>query len=411
MQELKDISTYIDYKNALKRELTSAAVSFVRIGYLLKQARDTDILKDSTYSNMEEFAKTEFQLDKSQVSRFININDRFSVGGNSEILEEKYQDYGVAKLGIMLTLSDEVVDNLSPKLSKQQIGQIQKDIKAEQEIGGTELILEGTDPEQDKYKEIIGKCIFEYYHTHPHEYVKICNIEEWNKEDVMQIFCPMGVMAETVRLQGIGRYMISVKDFEHNVTFTNVRENATEECSWEYLIDTIFNVCMCHEGVVGHNWDAEEAWEIIYNEEFPKPPKPEPKPEPKKEISKPAQKDKPKEKVKKSESKPEEKPVAPVQPKTVPAQAPVPAEIVKTEEKEKQNVAVPQSGQTVEETPREISLESASMLEQKKRITGLLDKTKTEMENSYFEMALEVAKETVFQIEQLIKLKQMEDED
>lgn len=409
MQELKDISTYTDYKNALKKELTSAAVSFVRIGYLLKQARDTDILKDSTYSTMEEFAKAEFQLDKSQVSRFININDRFSVGGNSEILEEKYQDYGVAKLGIMLTLSDEVVDNLSPKLSKQQIGQIQKDIKAEQEIGGTELLLEGTDPEQDRYKEIVSKCIFEYYHTHPHEYVKIYNIEEWHKEEVIQTFCPMGVMAETVRLQGIGRYMISVKDFEHNVTFTNVRGNTTEECSWEYLIDTIFNVCMCHEGVVGHNWEAEEAWEIIYNEEFPKPPKPQP--EQKKETSKPVKKDKPKETVKKSEPKPEEKPVAPVQPKTVPAQAPEQPdqdnkEITKEHEQEDAG-----NNQSIEDTPREILTESPELIKQKTRITDLLDKTKTEINNAYYEMALEVAKETVFQIEQLLRLQKLETED
>lgn len=283
--ELSNITTYNEYKNALRQELNTAAVSFVRIGYLLKQARDTDILKESEYSNIEEFAKKEFGLDKSQVSRFIGINDRFSINGNSEQLQDRYQDYGVAKLGIMLTMSDEVNESFTPEMPKSMIAEVQREVKEEQQIGGTELLLEGTNPDQDRMDSVISKCIHEYYHINPEEFKKMYLLEEWKKDDVMQLFCPMGVMASTVRLQGIGRYIISVKDYEQNVTFTNVRDNSKEECSWELLIDIIFQIVMCSEGVAGSvGMEPEQAWSYIYGEEFPMP-EPEKEPE-KKEATK-----------------------------------------------------------------------------------------------------------------------------
>ena len=60
--------------------LNRTVEDFVMTGYLLKQGRDTDILKDSGYSNVNEFAWAEYKLEATQVSRYIRINDRFSEG-------------------------------------------------------------------------------------------------------------------------------------------------------------------------------------------------------------------------------------------------------------------------------------------------------------------------------------------
>ena len=64
--------TYQEYKAELDGELQRTAEGFVRIGYLLKVARDTNILKESGYTNVTEFAKAEYGIDKTQVSRLIN---------------------------------------------------------------------------------------------------------------------------------------------------------------------------------------------------------------------------------------------------------------------------------------------------------------------------------------------------
>lgn len=78
MNELEEIRNYDEYKTALDKQMKETAEGFVRIGYLLKLARDTDILKWSAYTNVIEFDRVEYGLDKTMVSRFISINDRFS---------------------------------------------------------------------------------------------------------------------------------------------------------------------------------------------------------------------------------------------------------------------------------------------------------------------------------------------
>ena len=74
MTDLTAFSNYEEYKKTLTEELTKASESFVRIGYLLKVARDTAILAGTAYSDVTEFAAAEYNLDKTQVSRFIRIN-------------------------------------------------------------------------------------------------------------------------------------------------------------------------------------------------------------------------------------------------------------------------------------------------------------------------------------------------
>ena len=76
MEELKVKGTYSEFKEQLDTELKKSVESFVRIGYLLKIARDTEILYESGYLSVVEFAKAEYNLSKDQVSRFIAINDK-----------------------------------------------------------------------------------------------------------------------------------------------------------------------------------------------------------------------------------------------------------------------------------------------------------------------------------------------
>ena len=75
--ELSTINTYKEFEKQFDTELTKQAESFVRVGYLLKVARDTDILSESGYKTVAEFAQERYGLTKDVVSRYININDRF----------------------------------------------------------------------------------------------------------------------------------------------------------------------------------------------------------------------------------------------------------------------------------------------------------------------------------------------
>ncbi len=145
---VENVKTLEDLKSQLNIELNKAAISFVRIGYLLKTARDTDILKDTEYSDVNEFAQKEFGLDRSQVSRFMRINDRFSISGYSEQLKVEYEGYGSAKLSLMLTLPDEINEELSPEMSKSDIQAVKEDYDEEQKITDLEVMREDKEPEE-----------------------------------------------------------------------------------------------------------------------------------------------------------------------------------------------------------------------------------------------------------------------
>ena len=78
MNEIIYQKSYKEYKAELDGVLQRTAEGFVQIGYLLKVARDTNILEESGYKSVAEFAEAEYNLNKTQVSRFISINDKFS---------------------------------------------------------------------------------------------------------------------------------------------------------------------------------------------------------------------------------------------------------------------------------------------------------------------------------------------
>ena len=139
--EVKKV-TYRELKVAMDSEMGKTAESFVRIGYLFKMARDTDVLQESGYSSYLEFAEKEYSMDKSQVSRFINIHTKFSDPEDPTRLSEKYQGFGSAKLAIMLTLPDTIIEELTPTFAKSDIQAVKEELEAESKISDLEVIAE-----------------------------------------------------------------------------------------------------------------------------------------------------------------------------------------------------------------------------------------------------------------------------
>jgi hypothetical protein len=103
-----------EVKDAIKDNINNAAQSFITVGYYLKYVGDNRLYLEDGYRSIWEFADGEFGIGKSNASRFMSINDKFSVGGNSTVLEERYKDFSSSKLSEMLTMSDEQLGKLKP---------------------------------------------------------------------------------------------------------------------------------------------------------------------------------------------------------------------------------------------------------------------------------------------------------
>lgn len=252
---------YRTFKAKLDAELEQSAVSFVRIGYMLKIARDTDILAASGYKNVNDFAKSEYGLEKTQVSRFIRINDRFSEDGYSERLKAEYRNYGYAKLAIMLTLPDAANEILTPEYSKAEIQEFKAELDAEAEKTDIETILEGQNPVQQAMETNLDKAIHQLGHDAPELYTALYDAIGEGLKAVKDVLMPGGIKIYTVRPSGLGRMMLSLNE-KKGVHLLIIRNDSKEEYTWEQLMDSI-------HAVMRPDWTAKESWEAFYDEEMP----------------------------------------------------------------------------------------------------------------------------------------------
>lgn len=263
MNEVLYTKTFNEWQQELDTELVKSAESFVKIGYLLKVARDTDILANTGYANVVEFAKARYGLDKTQVSRFIHINDRFSEDGNSAELQDRYKGMGYAKLTIMLQLPDEINEEISADFSKSEIEDIKKEIDEENKISDIEVWMEGTQEEAEKYNEL-GQVMYQLLHDMPELFTKIAQ-SSIETEELMNILAPSGEMIYSVRIPGTGRLMLSIKVNTGRITITNVRSMEKTEWNIEDLADFVVDILSRAD-----TEDPVKAWTSIYKEEYPK---------------------------------------------------------------------------------------------------------------------------------------------
>ena len=274
--EVKKV-TYRELKVAMDSEMGKTAESFVRIGYLFKMARDTDVLQESGYSSYLEFAEKEYSMDKSQVSRFINIHTKFSDPEDPTRLSEKYQGFGSAKLAIMLTLPDTIIEELTPTFAKSDIQAVKEELEAESKISDLEVIAEQaeTAKEADGQQEpdILHQVVGQILDGDLYMRIKIRQaLKSSRKEALLQeILAPAGEAMHSVRIKGVGRLMLSVKGLDTEIALINVRSDSKEMYTWETVIRAVEDYCTSHTDP-----EPEKKTEVV-------PVQPTEKPEKKKE--------------------------------------------------------------------------------------------------------------------------------
>lgn len=269
---IKSTQTYMEFKGELDYELNRAANGFVRIGYLLRKARDTDILKDSPYTNVNDFAKAEYGLDTSQVSRFININEKFARPDDPEQLKDEYKGYGVAKLGLMLTLPGPIAEELSPEMSKADIQKVKEEYEAEQKITPIEVMVEEQD-EDACDMPLLEHILYIVGEAEPVMMAALLKEEgftlkpEPRKE--MKILAPAGQKMYIARVPGLGKYSLNIKGM--SATAINMRDGSKEQFDADEIskaIEYLINRAMQDKEETPEIADAIAMWELIYKKQY-----------------------------------------------------------------------------------------------------------------------------------------------
>lgn len=266
MEEIIYQRDYAEYKQELRTELEKTSEGFVKIGYLLKVARDTDILVGSGYKDYLDFANGEFGLDKSMVSRFIRINDRFSEEGNSERLLEQYKGFGYAKLALMLRIPEVITEELTPEYTKSEIQAIKNEIDEERNKSEVEHLEENFEqiinPPTDSLLVRVLKAIGE---DNAALFCKIWDYfsEETDWHEIKEIFKPIDQQTYVTRVPGEGKIILIVKN--EGAALTIARSEVKTNHSWEEINSAWAELMPVSNGQEGHSFiEAKDAYEFIY---------------------------------------------------------------------------------------------------------------------------------------------------
>lgn len=224
---------YIKIKEDLRRQLNFTAESFVKIGYFLKQIRDTEAFRQDGYENIFEFAQKEHGLSKSVTSRFMSINDKYSVGGSSEELREEFIGYGSSRLSEMLTMDPEdycLVDKNTPVTEIREIKRTAKTATGEERTNLQEVFFAEY---RDKKEELNDIC-------------KATSMEDVREE----------VLHEGYRLMKKG--VLAVKFEEAKIIIRQLGVTGKQELSWEDFIKEMATI---------FNFNSEDPWTEAYGVE------------------------------------------------------------------------------------------------------------------------------------------------
>lgn len=120
------INEYLSWKQEIIRRLNDSVDNFIVIGYRLKQIRDSEAYRNEGYDNLGQFVQAEFNIGISTASKFMKINDVYSVNGNSMELKEEYRNFGYNKLYEMIALPIEDRKMITPEMPVKEIREIKK---------------------------------------------------------------------------------------------------------------------------------------------------------------------------------------------------------------------------------------------------------------------------------------------
>lgn len=173
------LNDWMEMKQKLKQELLGVKQSFVRIGYALRKIDDAKLYGQDGYKSVAEFAKAEYGLEGSTVSRFMSINREYSIDGYSERLKPEYADFNRSQLEEMLKLPEADREMVTPDTARKEIRDIKKFNQAEPQEGiaddVTELIRHFGEDNADTLKKLYQCGIADNLYENINRLIEIVN--------------------------------------------------------------------------------------------------------------------------------------------------------------------------------------------------------------------------------------------
>lgn len=165
----------------IRSNLQSAVRSVIATGFYLKHIRDNELYLEAGYKNVNEYAMDRFGLSASATSRYITRNTRFSRGGNSPLIDDRFKDFSKSQLQEMLGMSDEQLEQVTPDMTVREI----RSMARPKEVPYIEI------PGQTELKDIPGVMPEERAESFEASTAELFGVEEGEPEAVENVVQPM----------------------------------------------------------------------------------------------------------------------------------------------------------------------------------------------------------------------------
>lgn len=120
------LQDWMEWKEDIRTRMEDTVENFIVIGYRFKQIKESRMYESDGYKNLEEFAKAEYKISKTVLYRFIKINEKFSVGGDSMEIKPEFYGYGYSQLQEMLYLADEELEEVNTGMTVKEIREMRE---------------------------------------------------------------------------------------------------------------------------------------------------------------------------------------------------------------------------------------------------------------------------------------------
>lgn len=250
-----DLGQYRAAKEEIKNDLAGIVKSFVRVGWQLWRISMSEAYKQDGYATIAEFAKAEYGMTPSGVSRFIEVYEKYSAAGDTPELKEEYREYNFSQLTEMLQIPEESRAMFLPEAKRESI----RDYKAytkENENDPDRLLNWMKEPEDEE-----GKAIIEFFRSEKDRMDAFFGsraFAEGNIKELSEILNPSGNMHFRHKTVFMMFY-----SFEKGM-MVNLFGQSPRPVKWEDFINRVKEL-FCSEG------EGPVTWEQCFGGKNPEP--------------------------------------------------------------------------------------------------------------------------------------------
>ena len=247
------LEEYEKSKKEIMQELGGVVKSFVRIGWQLTRIDRSGAYKNDGYTSIADFAKHEYGMNASGVSRFMTVYEKYSMDGDTPELKEQYREFKFAQLVELVQIPEEDHEMFTPEAKRESIREF-KDFQKENESNPENLLNWMKEPEDE-----VGKTIMEFFRENreiTNDLFGSLAYKDWNLKQMAEIVNPSGnahFRHKTV--------FIMMYDFSAGL-MVNEFGSSPKKMSWEEFFNRV-------EDIFKDKQSGRSTWENCFSDQIP----------------------------------------------------------------------------------------------------------------------------------------------